>query len=244
MARAPILVIPNAAQVRLLWSINGQLAINVIGCMHSGSLVFNQALIDVLGAAVKSAFTANLATHATAQTLLSRVGIRSLSSPGLPEWRETAAAVAGSATGDPLPAGVALCVTVRTARSGKSFRGRIFVPGWAELENNATGVATTVANTAAVNFVNAIQSAMNGSGLQMAVLTRPANASELIRVTHFTDGSEDETEVLSRTTAKVGAATAATVFEARTLGWESQRRRANGRGAVPALLDPVFSVPA
>lgn len=242
MARGPALQIPNAAQLRLLWDVNSALAVNVIGGMHTGAVVFDQALAESLGSAIKAAFTANLATHCTAATRLVRVGIRSLSSPNLQEWRDTGALVAGTAVGDPLPASVALCVTLRTARSGKSFRGRTFLPGFAEAENLTTGAAGAATHTAALAFMGAIDTALGGHGIDTAVLTRPAYASELMRITHHPDGT-DETEVLARVTSKPGAATVVTSFEARTLAWESQRRRINGRGVAPALVDYVATLP-
>jgi hypothetical protein len=78
MARSPVLQIPNAAQVTLLWSVSGNLAENVLGASHTGSVVFNQALAESLGAAVKAAFTSNLSSRMTANSTLARVGVRSL----------------------------------------------------------------------------------------------------------------------------------------------------------------------
>lgn len=243
MARAPVLQIPNAAQLRLLWNINSALAVNVIGASHAGTVVFNQALAEALGSAIKAAFTTHLAARCSTACQLVRVGIRSLSSPNLQEWRDTGAAVAGSAVGDPLPGSVACCVTVRTGRSGKSYRGRVFLPGWSEAENLATGASATGTGTAAVAFMQAVNSALQTQNLSAAVLTRPAYASEVSRTTHLADGT-DEVEVLSRVTAKPGGFTNATSFESRTLAWESQRRRINGRGIPPALVDYVASLPA
>lgn len=43
---------------------------------------------------------------------------------------------AGTDTSDPLPPGVAILVSLRTAQIGRSYRGRVFLPAPAEAESN------------------------------------------------------------------------------------------------------------
>lgn len=238
MARSPVLQIPNAAQLRLLWSINGQLAINVLGASHVGTVTFNQALADALGSSIKAAYTANLAPHQAAAASLVFVGIRSLSSPNLQEWRDTGAAAGGTAVGDPLPAEVALCITLRTGQSGKSFRGRCFLPGFAESTNDTNGLISTAASTAAVAFITAVRSSLTANNLTMAVLTRPAY-EQIVERTTLVPGQEPIVDRISHQTAKAGAFTNVTSVESRTPRWEAQRRRENGRGGGISLFRPV-----
>ena len=234
MARQPVLQIPNAAQLTLFWAIAGQLGMNVFGASHAGSVVFDQALAEALGTAIKSAFTTNLGARMTANTQLARVGIRSLSSPQLPIFRDTGAVVAGTATGDSLPSQVAQCITLRTARSGKSYRGRAYLGGWAETESDVNGRQSTLAINAGVAFVQAISNALTARNLTMAVLSRPAYESDLVRTTHI-PGSDDIVEILSHVTPKAGSFQNVVAIENRTGFWETQRRRVNSRGALPAL---------
>jgi hypothetical protein len=238
VARSPVLQIPNAAQLRLLWTVNAQLCVNVIGASHTGSVVFDQALANALGSAIKAAYTTNLGTLQTINSSLVRVGIRSLSSPHLQEWRDTGAAVSGSATGDPLPANTALCITTRTAQSGKSARGRIFLPGFSEGQNDANGIMLNACATAAVAFVTAVRNALTASGLTMAVLSRPSY-EQLLERTTIIPGSDNVVDLLSHTTPKPGGFLNVTSVESRNLQWETQRRRVNGRGGSVALFDPV-----
>lgn len=224
--------------MRLLWSINAQLAVNVIGASHTGSITFNQALADALGSAIKSAYTTNIASMQTANASLVRVGVRSLSSPNLQEWRDAGAPVSGTAVGDPLPAEVALCITLRTANSGKSFRGRTYLPGFAESQNDVNGLISSATSAAAVAFMTAIRNAFTASGLTMAVLSRPAY-EQIVERTTLIPGQESVVDRLSHSTAKSGGFTNVTSLESRTARWEAQRRRENGRGGLPALLNPV-----
>lgn len=236
MARSPALVIGNAAQVRLLWSLNGNLGVNVLGASHTGSVVFNQGLADTLGAAIKAAYNSHLSAVQNGATSLVRVGIRSLSSANLQEWLDQGAPVGGAGAGDPLPANVSLCLTLRTGQSGKSFRGRAFLGGWSEANNNSSGVADTPVVTAALAFMQAVRDALTASGLTLAVLTRP-QYEQIVERTTIVPGEENQVDRISHQTAKPGRFTNITSVESRSNTWETQRRRVNGRGAVPAMFD-------
>ena len=241
MARSPVLQIPNAAQVTLLWSVSGNLAENVLGASHTGGVVFNQALAESLGAAIKAAFTSNLSSRMTANSTLARVGVRSLSSPNLPMFRDTGATVTGVAVGDALPPYVAECITLRTSRSGKSYRGRTYLSGWAESENDPNGRQSAASATAGVAFVQAISAAMTAAGLTLAVLSRPAY-EQILQETTIIPGGTNIVRTLSHTTPKAGTFTNVSALESRATSWETQTRRVNGRGAIPSLAGSVATV--
>jgi hypothetical protein len=234
------LVVPDGALLRLLWNINQQLAVNVLGVHIKGAVVFDQALADALGSAIKAAFTTNLASHMGNNTSLVRVGIRDARGPNFPEFRDVGAAVVGSAVGDNLPAEVAAVMTLRTAGAGKSFRGRCYLSGWAETENGVAGSQAATVGTSGVAFLTAVNSALSTSNLELAVVTRP---QELVVITETTTHQDGTTSVrtLSRQVAKDGSSKRVTVIENRTNLWESQRRRGNGRGTPPSLLDATVS---
>jgi len=238
---APPLQIPQGAQLRLLWSLNNQLGINVIGLLITGNPVINQALAETIGSAIKGAFTTNLAPRLATTASLVRVGIRDLRSPNLPEFRDTGAAVLGTGVGDIMPGSTCAVVTLRTAGSGKSFRGRIYFSGYTETENTANGVASAAVGTSNVAFVNAIDGAVTGPGFRLAVLTRPQDDVVITETTTHGDGTTTARR-LSHQTAKSGAARQVTIVENRNATWETQRRRTNGRGLVPTLLDATASV--
>jgi len=232
----------GAAQLRLIYAL-GPLegAVNVLGLVVSGNPTIDQALANLIGADVKGAFTTHLAPVVGTTVNLARVGIRDLRTDNQPEFRDTAPAVPGTATGDLLPKGAALVVTQRTAKSGKSFRGRVYLPGFTETNNDATGSTIAAASTAAINFISAIYSALGPRGFSGGVISRPAEAYVITKTTTHSNGTTT-TETLSRVTAKSGQVTPVTAWETRNARWEYQRRRDNGRTISPTLLSgPLFS---
>lgn len=226
----------GSAWVKLYWNLSNFLAINVIGFRVTGSPVFDQALANSIGTDIKTAFTANLAAQYAPLSKLSRVGVRNWSSPNLPEFKDTGAVVSGTAAtqSEPLPQNVAMCVTLRTALTGKSQTGRIYLGGWAEAAGDVNGYQSTAAGTAALNFMGAVKTALTARGLTMAVISRPAEHFVITKTTFHNDGTQTA-DTISDNRVKTGAITDVNAFEVRSPQWETQRRRVNGRGAVPAL---------
>jgi hypothetical protein len=131
-----------------------------------------------------------------------------------------------------------VCVTLRTAGSGKSFRGRSYVGGWSEVDNDNNGLTVAAASTAAVNFVSGIRGAMTTNGLTMVVLSRPAFRQENVETTFDAAGNVLETHTQTHN-ARPGLITDVVSLESRNNRWEYQRRRDNGRGGLATLLTPV-----
>ena len=209
---APSRVISNAAQLKLNWSGPTRTWANVFGALGNPTLpVINQALANTLMTAIGTSFTSSgLAPLIGTSCSLVSVSIRSLNAPNQPEFVSSNAAVAGAGAGDLLPLSAAACVTVRTTLSGKSFRGRMYITGFTESQNDSTGRILTAANTAAQTFVNAISVNLASNGLSFAVLSF----------------ARDQVIIPQKTiAAKAGFATAASSFQVRNTKWESQRRR-------------------
>lgn len=209
---APSRVISNACQLKLNWSGPTRTWANVFGGLGNPTLpVINQALANTLMTAISASFTSSgLAPLIGTTVSLQSVSIRSLNAANQPEFVSNVAPVSGGATGDLLPLSVAACVTVRTTLSGKSFRGRMYITGFNEAQNDATGRILTAANTAAQTFVNGISVNLAASGISFAVLSF----------------ARDQVVIPQKTIpAKAGFATAASSFQVRNTKWESQRRR-------------------
>jgi hypothetical protein len=223
----------------LLWALNGAGGVNVLHAIVTGSVVVNQALANTLGSSIKTAYTARLAPLQGPGSAIVRVGVRDLRGPNLAEFLDSAALVAGSGVGDPLPSQLASCITLRTANSGKSFRGRVYISGFNEAQNDPNAVAATATNTACVNFLADVQAALQANGMNLAVATRPAEEEIITKTTNHANGTTT-VRTLSHQTAKNGLATAVNAIVARDAAWQTQRRRNNGRGAPPTLLTNVF----
>lgn len=233
MAISP--VIPNCVQVRLLSAVNSQLSVNVLNAQVQAGLVVNQALAETLGSSIKASWTAQLGPVMGSTVGLIRVGVRDMRVPNSAEFLDTGAAVAGSAVGDVMPGSVALCITLRTAQAGKSFRGRTYISGFTEANNGPTGVALAAAGTAAVAFLNALKGNLTAAQLTWGVASRPAEGYVVVKTTTHIDGTTS-TKTLTTVKQKSGQVTPITSIASRDLAWESQRRRTNSRGQVPTAL--------
>lgn len=227
---APPLVVPNAVQVRLLWTVNGQSAVNVLAARKAAGLTVSQGLANLVGAAIKGAFTSVLASLISPGSGIVAVGLRDLTAANQTEYLDTGAVTPGTGTGEPLPASIAENVTLRTALSGKSKRGRVYIPGFTEASNDIAGVSTQAAADASVAFIEAVKDALSANNLTMAVLSRPAYSYIDTRTWTLPDGSQ-ETDTLGRGLARPGGLEDVTEAQVRDLRWESQRRRNNGRGS-------------
>jgi hypothetical protein len=234
------LVVAAAAVLRLIWTWSTELGFNVYGCHITGTPVFNQALAETLGTAIKSAFTTNLAPVCPSNTQLTRVGIRDIRAANQSEFRDSQPGVGGTeAAVDQLPPSVAAVVTLRTGLTGRSFRGRSYISGFSEAQNGPNGTSLTAANTAAVNFVTAINTALQASGMELGVLSRPSFRQTNTQTTFDSTGAVLETRTHTHN-ARAGTITRVTAVEARDLLWQSQRRRTNGRGGTaPAAFGAI-----
>lgn len=232
---SPPLVVTNAVQVRLLgtYSLNG--VVNVLAARKTAGTTITQTLANTVGAAIKAAWTNRIGALCGSNTSLVRVGLRDLTAANQPEFLDTGAPVSGVLASEGLPPQTALCVTLRTAKSGKSFRGRVYVWGFTENENTATGVASTAAVNAATAFITDIQSALATSQLTLAVLSRPSFAVIETKTWTLNDGTTEE-KVITRSPARAGGVEPVTIIQSRNAAWETQRRRNNGRGALPTLV--------
>jgi hypothetical protein len=98
------------------------------------------------------------------------VQLRDLRTANMPFVASTGGATVGTGVATALPPGVALVISERTAQAGRGFRGRIYLPGLdSSAVTAATGAASAAANTAAVNFITAVQTALTGQGITLAI---------------------------------------------------------------------------
>lgn len=200
------LVVPQAGLLTLRWGLSGTLSwLNVLGIINAGNVPFTQTLANAIDSGVKAALSSTSFTaHLAPRTTLMSCSIRDIRSPNLPELVGVGAAVPGTAAVDEvLPLQVALCITLRTALAGRRFRGRVYLSGYSENQNAASG--TAIATGAAVAFVTAIKTTLTSNSLDLAVVSRP---QPLLPVPW------------------VGQASVVTAVVARDSVWDTQRRRA------------------
>jgi hypothetical protein len=205
------LVVSNAVQVRLRWSLNGKLVSNVLGGQVGGGYANSQAHANALGTAVIGRFTSSgLKALSASTTEMLGVGIRDVRTPNQVEYLSVAAGVIGTGAGDPLPNELAAVATLKTALAGKHYRGRVYIGGANEAQNDAAGQIVAAYNTAVVAFITGVSADMGTEGITLAVLARP-NYLNLV------PPADVQTYA--------GAITPVTSISALDTVWDSQRRR-------------------
>lgn len=232
---APPQFLAGAAFVTFYWTYNAQLAVTRLGMQVLGGVTFGQGLADGLGGVAKGAFTQHLQPLMPGNAALVRVGVRDWRTAHQPEFRDTAPQVTGAGVGDMLPAQLAICVTLRTALAGKSFRGRVYLGGFLETHNDAASRVSAAATAGVLGFLDACDDGFESFGLRTAVVSKPAEDVQLIRRTTTAAGDVIE-DIISHQVAKTGSVNDVVAFEARNSTWETQRRRANERGGGVSLL--------
>ena len=233
----PATIVPGAALVTIRWGLAGRQGINVLGASIVGVTSINQALAETLDTGIKSAFTTNLAAQIASNCSLISVGIRDIRTANLAEFVGSGAFVVGTAVGDALPTGNALCITLRTARAGQSFRGRVYLGGFSEASNESQAMASTATVTAAVNFITAVSGVFTSNGLSLAVVSRPSERRTIVTTTFHADGTQDVDTVTLN--ARAGQVTPVTGIAGRNAAWDSQRRRSSLGSESTLLMGPV-----
>ena len=200
----PPLVIPNTLQVSLNWFYGTTpWAVNVLHYRVALGGAVDQAFTNAVDSEVKAALTASgLLSRLSTTWGLNSVSVRDIRSPNLPLYTGTGAQLNGTNAANPMPPQNACCVTLRTAKAGKSYRGRVYVSGFTEDINTPSGLILQAAATDAEDFIEGIANLENLSipyGLDLAVASRTLGLSEPV-----------------------------TGVVVRDLTWDAQRRRRDG----------------
>lgn len=178
----PAFVINNTIQLRLVWQYAGtDTAVNVVHAIKDDPLQdIDQAGADGIATNIRNALQGNATAgqYLSNQWKLARVGVRDVDQPNLPEFIGTAATPwIGSNTGELLPLNVACCVTLRTDRAGRSYRGRFYVSGFTEAGSGANGSMSAAAMGTAAAVVNEVRNGLDASGYTMGVASRVIGAT-------------------------------------------------------------------
>jgi dUTPase len=100
-------------------------------------------------------------THMHPSCSITAVHVKDLRAANNPTISSTSGAIVGTGTGAPLGQTTALCVTERTAFSGRGFVGRVYLPGLVDSTlANARTFDTVAVTPAAVNFVTGVEAAI------------------------------------------------------------------------------------
>lgn len=199
--------VPDTAMVELVYNFYSFKMENVF--YYSGLAVDDPATLEGLCADALTQWYATFRIWQHSQLSLFQIKATDLTSESGPTAVLTpTTGNVGTATGDALPFNVALLLSVHTAKRGKSYRGRLYIPGMCE--------PRCVASTFDSELVDAMQAAfsywdyldVNGEPYAMQIVSRYHNGAPRTLGVH--------TDVSGWTAQPIVA---------------SQRRRLPGRGA-------------
>lgn len=208
----PILI-PNAIQVVFNWTYaGGRTGHNVLYGTTAGVPAPSVSQADALFTALfgTASFTSVRSGLHTSCTIAS-LTLRSVHAIEQPVFQSTAASIAGVGAGIPMPTEMAIVITTRTAKTGKSNRGRIYIGGWAEGTGTAGNVLGGTQVTNLQTWANTFITAFSGAGLTLAI-GQPARAAYI-----GTTGTAHP--------ARLATSTPITSLVVRNNTWDSQRRR-------------------
>jgi hypothetical protein len=184
------LVIPDCWQVRLIWNFGGNpYAVNVLHVFTESTVVPDSSNAADMADALEAAhLSSNLDDFQVNDVTLAQVGVRNLNFANQPEILAPTTA-AGISTGDPLPLMVSLCVTLRTALAGRSFRGRVYIPGWTEGANDTLGNPSAAAAAAALDFIDDFNGQLSTviADMQLGVASRKLSEVNVVTTTAMRD---------------------------------------------------------
>jgi hypothetical protein len=209
----PPLIVTAGCQFKMYWDVEGITVLNVFGGRATGTgtvtSVSAQAVADVVSGAFASAGLAGLMGDGVH---LLRVGQRDVRTANQAEFFGTATGDGTDGGGQIMPRSNGVVVTLRTALSGKFFRGRSYMTGFTEPQNIDGALISPSVITACEGFWDAIRTNLTATGWNLSILSPALPA----RPNH--DGSAE-------LPAWPGANTPVISVEVRNSIWGSQRRR-------------------
>jgi len=165
--------VPNGVSVCFLFTQDTQHWQFCVTARKTSGSVNDTFLEDVSGQAYNfwtAALKALLSTTAT----LSEIVVTNLTSEGASQNRQTVDE-AGTASGSAMPNSLAAVVSQRTAKRGRSYRGRAFVGGLPTSVGNTTTTFGSTFATALVDAFELLLSNLISVGAQMVVASKMHN---------------------------------------------------------------------
>lgn len=171
-------VIPNAIQMRFRWNLmDGKVAHNVMYGQVGGGFVPTAVIAENLRTAIAGAGTwTALAAYLAPTTSLAGVDLLDVRSSGNAIVSSTGAALPGTSASGAMPDEVCACLTLRTAKTGQSNRGRLFIPGFASNAMGAGGIILAATVTALSNFGAALPGLFLGQSITLSIGNPARNA--------------------------------------------------------------------
>lgn len=169
--------IPNDIRVRMVWldTVSTRNMYSFIDAQVAPTFALTPAIVSAVQASLVASYNANIASFQPTSISFFGCDMRDIRPPGNNSivTAVPATGTSGTSASPLLPHGVAAVLTKRTARAGQAFRGRMYLPGWAQNADTGDGVITATLVTALGVFASGILSALSGQSM-IPALAQPA----------------------------------------------------------------------
>jgi hypothetical protein len=197
----------GCVRISLQFSYSGQTVVNTISLKKSTTV--DESDLPLLCSAAQGWWETYLKPSCHADFRLETISAIDLTSDSGPSYTQTLSpTIAGTSTGDKLPANAAAVISWRTAFRGRSYRGRMYVSGF-----------TDAALYSATRITAAFQAVLVVAAANLSTFFSPYDYSHVV-ISRYTDGAP-------RTSGFAALVLSAVV----DVFVDSMRRRLEGRGS-------------
>lgn len=205
--------IPSCANIQLRFNLpDGKIARCILNGRYTSNSIITAGTAQAIFSALSTgAAWAQIVNKLSANTQFAGVDLRDMDTPGNPLISSTGAAIVGTGTGTLIPDEMAICVTLRTAKTGPQNRGRFYLTGWDSVQVGPGNTIAAGTVTAINTWVAGFTSIFAGQGLTW-VVGQPARAQ-------YTGSTGTVHPARTATSINVTSALV------RDNHWDSQRRR-------------------
>lgn len=170
----PFISVLNTAEAVIHGDLGGQGLANILHFEITGG--YTQTDIDNLASLIDGEVGSNYLPLMNGNIIYTETTVRGLQNINDLHSVDATSTGTGTNSGNPLPANVSLCVTLRSALSGRSARGRFyaFPPGAGALQSSPNLFTSTYA-AAVVTFLNGVAASAAAAGWSLVITSFIAN---------------------------------------------------------------------
>lgn len=166
----------DVAKTELVYSMENQIMENVLYYYFS----FGWSVPNMTGFAgtLQTLWDTQMKARVTAQISLVKIIMTDLTTESSPKVEHAVSpAIAGTAAGDALPANCAAEITLVTGLRGRSYRGRIYIPGVPDTSATASSWNAGFITSLSGAFANFITVTYGAGGAKLVVASRVHNGA-------------------------------------------------------------------
>ena len=170
----PFIPVPQVVQVELIFNHSGEICENVIH--YTSPVEPTTASMSLLGQQIVDWYAVNAKDQFPSTTQLQNVKLTDLTTQNSEVVNYAVSLpMVGTRVGAALPNNVALTITKRTARRGRSYRGRLYHMGLTEADVTGNTVTPAVVTSIVNDYLLLLTRTTADGGYTMVVVSRQLN---------------------------------------------------------------------